>query len=50
MGIFEKIKNGLAKTRDQLVTQIEWVISGKPIDESVFDEIEERSFFLMRGV
>lgn len=41
MGIFEKIKNGLAKTRDQLVTQIEWVISGKPIDESVFDEIEE---------
>lgn len=41
MGIFEKIKNGLAKTRDQLVTQIEWVMSGKPIDESVFDEIEE---------
>jgi fused signal recognition particle receptor len=41
MGIFEKIKNGLAKTRDQLVTQIEWVISGKPIDENVFDEIEE---------
>lgn len=41
MGIFEKIKNGLAKTRDQLVTQIEWVISGKPLDESVFDEIEE---------
>lgn len=41
MGLFEKIKNGLAKTRDQLVTQIEWVISGKPIDESVFDEIEE---------
>jgi len=41
MGLFEKIKNGLAKTRAQLVTQIEWVISGKPIDESVFDEIEE---------
>ncbi len=41
MGLFEKIKNGLAKTRDQLVTQIEWVISGKPVDESVFDEIEE---------
>ncbi|HNS15816.1 MAG TPA: signal recognition particle-docking protein FtsY [Syntrophorhabdaceae bacterium] len=50
MGIFEKIKNGLAKTRDQLVTQIEWVISGKPIDESVFDEIEEAVILSDAGV
>ena len=41
MGFFDKIKNGLAKTRDQLITRIEWVIQGKPIDEDAFDEIEE---------
>ena len=41
MGFFEKIKNGLTKTRDQLKTKIEWVVSGKPIDEDAFDEIEE---------
>jgi len=50
MGIFEKIKNGLAKTRDQLVTQIEWVVSGKPIDESVFDEIEEAVILADAGI
>ncbi|MGB4223781.1 MAG: signal recognition particle-docking protein FtsY [Syntrophorhabdus sp.] len=41
MGIFDKIRNGLAKTRDQLFTRIEWVVKGKPIDEDAFDEIEE---------
>jgi fused signal recognition particle receptor len=41
MGIFEKIKQGLAKTRDQLITRVEWAVSGKPIDENAFDEIEE---------
>jgi len=41
MGIFEKIKAGLAKTRDQLITRVEWAVSGKPIDEEAFDEIEE---------
>jgi fused signal recognition particle receptor len=41
MGFFEKIKEGLAKTRDQLITRVEWAVSGKPIDENAFDEIEE---------
>lgn len=41
MGIFDKIKSGLSKTRDQLLTKIEWAIRGKPIDEDAFDEIEE---------
>jgi len=41
MGFFDKIRNGLAKTRDQLFTKIEWVVKGKPIDEDAFDEIEE---------
>ncbi|OPY75356.1 MAG: Signal recognition particle receptor FtsY [Syntrophorhabdus sp. PtaU1.Bin058] len=50
MGLFEKIKNGLAKTRDQLVTQIEWVISGKPLDESAFDEIEEAVILSDAGI
>ncbi|OPY02898.1 MAG: Signal recognition particle receptor FtsY [Syntrophorhabdus sp. PtaB.Bin047] len=41
MGFFEKIKNGLTKTRDQFKTKIEWMVSGKPIEEEAFDEIEE---------
>ncbi|MHB8110591.1 MAG: signal recognition particle-docking protein FtsY [Syntrophorhabdaceae bacterium] len=41
MGFFEKIKNGLTKTRDQIKTKIEWAVSGKPIEENAFDEIEE---------
>jgi fused signal recognition particle receptor len=41
MGIFDKIKNGLAKTREQLFTKIEWAVKGKPIDEDAFDDIEE---------
>jgi len=41
MGIFDRIKNGLARTRDQLVTKIEWAVKGKPIDEDAFVEIEE---------
>jgi fused signal recognition particle receptor len=41
MGIFDKIKNGLARTRDQLITKMEWAVMGKPIDEDAFDEIEE---------
>jgi len=41
MGIFEKITAGLAKTRDQLITRVEWAVSGKPIGEEAFDEIEE---------
>ena len=41
MGIFDKIKQGLTKTRDQLITRVEWAVSGKPIDENAFDEIEE---------
>jgi fused signal recognition particle receptor len=41
MGIFDKIRSGLAKTRDQFRTRIEWAVKGKPIDEDAFDEIEE---------
>jgi fused signal recognition particle receptor len=41
MGIFEKIKSGLSRTRAQLQTQIEWIVKGKPLDEAAFDAIEE---------
>jgi len=41
MGIFEKLKNGLSRTRAQLQTQIEWIVKGKPLDEAAFDAIEE---------
>ena len=41
MGIFEKIKDGLSKTRAQLQTQIEWIVKGKTLDDAAFDAIEE---------
>ncbi|MCS7280374.1 MAG: signal recognition particle-docking protein FtsY [Desulfobacterota bacterium] len=40
MSLFEKLKEGLKKTRDQIKTRIEWAIRGT-FDESVFNEIEE---------
>lgn len=50
MGFFEKIKNGLTKTRDQIKTQIEWAVKGKPIDENAFDDIEEAIILADVGV
>jgi len=41
MGIFDKIKEGLSKTRAQLQTQIEWIVRGKALDDASFDAIEE---------
>src|SRR5208283_4064500 len=41
MGVFEKIKEGLSKTRAQLQTQIEWIVKGKALDDAAFDAIEE---------
>lgn len=50
MGFFEKIKNGLTKTREQLLTRIEWIVQGKPIDEDAFDEIEEALILADTGI
>jgi fused signal recognition particle receptor len=50
MGIFDKIKEGLAKTRDQLNTRIEWAIKGKPLGEEAFDEIEEAVILADTGI
>ena len=50
MGFFDKIKNGLAKTRDQILTRVEWAIKGKPLDEDAFDDIEEALILADAGV
>lgn len=42
MGFFEKIKNGLKKTKDSFVKQVEGVINSfTKIDEEFFEELEE---------
>lgn len=41
-GFFEKLKRGLAKTRDLLLTDVNDIILGKKeIDQELFDELEE---------
>lgn len=50
MGFFDKIKNGLARTRDQIVTKIEWAVKGKPLEEDDFTEIEEALILSDAGV
>lgn len=41
MGIFDKLKTSLAKTRKSLVDRVETVLLNRKIDETVLDEIEE---------
>jgi fused signal recognition particle receptor len=41
LGFFNKIKEGLTRTRAQFQTQLEWMIKGKALDENAFDAIEE---------
>jgi fused signal recognition particle receptor len=41
MHLFDKIKNGLTRTRAQIQTQLQWMVKGKSLDESAFEEIEE---------
>ena len=42
MGLFSKLKEGLTKTRDNIVSGIENVFSGfSSIDDDFYDELEE---------
>ena len=42
MGFFDKIKNGLKKTKENMVKQMEHVFhSFTKIDEELFEELEE---------
>ncbi|MBP8625801.1 MAG: signal recognition particle-docking protein FtsY [Syntrophorhabdales bacterium] len=50
MGLLDRIKNGLTKTREQLLTRIEWIVQGKPLDEGSFDEIEEALILADTGI
>ena len=51
MGFFDKLKAGLTKTRDQLVSGIENVVLGKKkIDEGLMDELEEVMILADLGV
>jgi fused signal recognition particle receptor len=50
MSFFEKIKNGLTKTRDQIRTRIEWAVKGKEINEEDFEAIEEALILSDAGV
>ncbi len=51
MGFFDKLKAGLTKTRNQLVTGIENVVLGKKkIDENLMEELEEVMILADLGV
>ncbi len=50
MGLFDKIRNGLTKTRAQLQTQLEWMVKGKSLDEDAFEEIEEAVILADGGI
>ena len=42
MGFFEKLKNGLKKTKDSMMGRIESLLhSFNKIDEDLFEELEE---------
>ncbi|MBI5696197.1 MAG: signal recognition particle-docking protein FtsY [Nitrospirae bacterium] len=51
MGFFDRLKDGLTRTRDQLVAGIENVVLGKKkIDDALLDEIEELMILSDLGV
>ncbi len=41
MGLFEKLKQGLSKTRKALIENTTTIFSGKTVDENLLDEMEE---------
>lgn len=41
VGLFTRLKHGLKKTRDGLVGKIEQALTGRKIDEELFEELEE---------
>ena len=41
MGFFQKLKEGIAKTRQGFMAQIDAVISGRKIDEEMYEELED---------
>jgi len=51
MGLFEKIKNGLKKTKDSMIKQMESLVhSTETIDDDFYDELEETLIMADVGV
>ena len=50
MGFFDKIKQGLSKTRDALSNTLSNVFSGSQIDDDFYDELEESLILADLGV
>ena len=51
MGLFEKLKNGLVKTKDSMIEKIEGVLNSfTKIDEDLFEELEETLILCDIGV
>ena len=50
MGFFEKIKQGLSKTRQNLGSALSSVFSGSELDEDFYDELEESLILADMGV
>ena len=51
MGFFEKLKNGLKKTKDSMMGRIESLLhSFSKIDEDLFEELEETLILCDIGV
>src|SRR5690554_7906158 len=40
-GFFKKLVSGLEKTKQNLVSKVEQITSGRRVDESLFEELEE---------
>ena len=41
MGLFDRLKSGLGKTRGGFTSRIGSLLTGRKIDEDLFDELEE---------
>ena len=41
MGFFEKIKQGLRKTRESIGAMLSSIFSGRRVDEDLMDELDE---------
>ena len=46
MGLFDRLKQGLTKTKQGFVEKVETIFKGKPIDNETLEELEEVLRFL----
>jgi fused signal recognition particle receptor len=41
MGFFDRLKQGLSKTKQGFIEKVESIFTGRPVDEAMLDELEE---------